>query len=773
MSPTASELTNSVNNRSDARESVVGTFLTGLTVFEVGDGIASGVATHTLGQLGATVVKMRAAVDPSNLSDLPRSRRHAMAVLDDGKQILPASGPLAAIERLRPDIVYVDCTSSFTTSPIEVSEAAELARSGAAPSWVTITPFGLTGPYRDYRGSNLIGLAAGGLLASCQAGNRPAPLAGHLALGATGLVSALAGLHGLDTSLVSDCPIHVDVSMQEAVAAAGSLQELGHALMNCPGLAASSRYSAPSGVFPCLDGSIRLTVIDDHQWRALCAAMGDPAWAAEIHTLSHRGEQKELIDHEVSRWTALQQKEPCVGDLQTRGVPATVENSIADLVTSTQVGARSFLRPVVVDGSIGQTPRIPVQPTSWDPPDRPSRPEHHLRDLGVVELTHYIAGPVAGSILGAMGASVVRVEDPTRPCLYRREGPFADGRPGLERGAYYAIANTCKRSLSADPASGEGQRQIKQLLRSADVVIENVGTRRARALGVDVQPSSTPDELIARISVFGRTGPMADYRGYATNVHGYSGLIAASAEVAGQPFRLASALGDLLTSYTAALLISAWWIGPQASRRGILDIAMYEVLAYQLAELISAQTSGQADPGIQDEDELNAVFATADHRWIAVTIQLGREIELIQAVLQFAEHGGVDGRVGSHAPSLPAEALDELARAFRMQSATWWTEQLQGLGVPAFPVLTAGDLINDRHLAGRGFFQEILHDELGRRRVVGLPWCFADRARPPVSGPPILGDFEDRTSGAGARPPDSPRSARVPESPLQRTRNKT
>ena len=116
-----------------------------------------------------------------------------------------------------------------------------------------------------------------------------------------------------------------------------------------------------------------------------------------------------------------------------------------------------------------------------------------LRDLWVLEASRVLAVPLAGALLGALGARVSKLEDLPRLDMYRRRGPYVGGEVGPERSAYFALMNHSKASEAFDVDGGSSC--LDGLVASVDVVIENLGPKRATALGVaaSVAPSAHPE----------------------------------------------------------------------------------------------------------------------------------------------------------------------------------------------------------------------------------------------------------------------------------------
>ena len=727
--------------------------LEGIRVVELGAGLAGSSCGAILRALGATVTKLATGSrqSPAFEPSLPGAAGGRVsilcALLDRDKMVRDGALDLSVCAEA--DIVLCDRIADHAGLPTDRAAYAELVTRHNRNVWVTLTAFGLTGPYTSYLGCELVSSAAGGLAATIarRSGERPSLLPGFQAMLATGQVAALATLHGLDRRRETNHAVHIDVSAQEAVAMVGALPECAHAIYRCPGQAGSGRYVAPSGLFRCRDGFVRITAPDDHQWAGVVRALGDAEWTRGLERREARAEHAQFINRELENWTSARSIGECAEKLQAHGVPATPVNTPDDLLASPQFAARGFVEST----RLGATPvRVPGRPYTWTPSPGEAprdRSSSGLRDLRVAEFAHVLAGPIAGALLGAMGAHVVRFEDLARLDLYRRTGPFAGGIAGKERGAYFAVSNHSKHSLAVD-VEAEPEAAAKLLQRS-DVVLENFGAKRMARLGVAAEACTAvrPEMLVVSISGFGQSGPLADYRAYANNVHAYGGLSHLTRAADGEPIHVGTVLADPLSSVTAATVIAAWALSSHR-RGGVLDLSMAEVVAGKMAEFIAEASVGATHTLPAGSDRFpyapHGFHPTADDRWIAVSVESDEEWRALvdalgrPATLSNPAWATAAGRW--EARRAIESALDAVTRG---TAADQLFHQLQGAGVRACPVWSGADLIQDRHLLARGFFPRIDHPDrdLTEARLVGLAWRFV--GEPPISlrPPPRLGDY--------------------------------
>jgi crotonobetainyl-CoA:carnitine CoA-transferase CaiB-like acyl-CoA transferase len=584
---------------------------------------------------------------------------------------------------------------------------------------VSVSPFGQDGPRSSQLGGELVAQAAGGLLATIEGPDgTPVPAPGYVALKAAGAVTALAALHGLDRRNHTAEAVYVDVSVQEAVACTAALPECAHMLYHCPGRAGSGRYLAPSGLFPCRDGLIRITAVENHQWKGLLAALGDPAWAEGLEERAARIEHAALINEHVTAWSSGLDKEDCAALLQSNGVPSTPVNTPRELFKSSHFKHRG----AVSTTELGGTP-VSVLGHPWvaERGGRATYPRTgRLADLRITELTHVLAGPIIGALLGAMGATVVRLEDPDRLDIYRRTGPFAGGTAGVERGAYFAVANHSKQSVLIDPA--RATRDVALMLEDSDVLIENVGTSRLTRLGADPAVIAESGKLAVRVSGFGMDGPMAGYKVYANNVQAYGGLAGLTTNPDGSPARLGTVIADPLSSVVAATVIAAWALGPARNEGAVVDLSMAEVVASTISEFV---TAASAEGSIDAEGVHRGTYRTADDRWVAIELTESIDWEHLAVAFDVERISGDD-----EIKTLAAAALgDQIA------------ERLADNDVRSALVQRAEELVGDPHLTARNFFPEIDHPDPDIRiaRLVGLPWRFVGEGPITLAPPPALG----------------------------------
>lgn len=721
-----------------------GGLLTGLTVLELGDGIAGAVAAAQLASMGATVHKVvgehRAVLDHE--PRVPGDGALVVAVLDRVKTVHRVAGRELLDDLVAASSVVIDDRVDGIGDPDRHVE--EVTRRNRAV-WVTISPFGLDGPRASQPGGELVALAAGGLLSTVTAegGDVPVTPPGFLAMRATGHVAALAALHGLDRHRATTAPVHVDVSAQEAVVMVGALPECAHVLYRCPGRAGSGRYVAPSGAFRCRDGFVRIAAIENHQWAAMVRVLGAPAWTEGLEDRPARAEHAAFITERVGEWARELDKDTCAAMLQREGVPSTPVNGPDEILASAQFRHRDF---IVEDEVEGVRMCVTAQPWVLDI-EEPSHPAERrpLSELRVAEFTHVLAAPIAGALVGAMGADVVRLEELDRLDLYRRTGPFADGVSGTERGAYFAVANHSKRSVAADGM--DAPTVARRLVDGAHVVLENVGPRRLGKLGVSPAEvrDRDPHVLVTSLSGFGSDGPLAGYRVYANNVQAYGGLAFLSRDRHGELARVGTVLADVLSAVVAAAAMAAWWLGPKRSCGGTLDVSMAEVVATTVDEFVAEASAGSSRT-LPAGCELapfapHDVYRTADDRWLALSVQSDDEWCRVVGSLDVPDLA--PPRWSSAAARFDDRAaLDEiLGRVVGTRLLAELLATLVPAGVRCAEVLDGAALVADAHLRARGFFPRVDHPDpdLDDARLVGLGWRFVGEGPLPLRPPPGLG----------------------------------
>jgi crotonobetainyl-CoA:carnitine CoA-transferase CaiB-like acyl-CoA transferase len=722
------------------------TWLRGVTVVKTSRSVSSSAAGAVLRKLGATVYQLetppaalgtpRAAVDPAS-----RSLRR---VLDLGTELVDGLGS-AALELIQmADLVVHDASPAAPQDSNDLAGYIAAVQELNGRAWVTISPFGLTGPLAGRPAAELTSLAAGGLLAytpHSRDGRRPLRPAGFQASLVAGDVAALAGLHSLSRHLITQVPEHTEISVQEAVIAAGPFFECAHLLFACPGKGGTGRYVAPAGTFDCTDGTVYICALEDHQWAGIQSALGHPAWASSIQSYRDRQCHSVDIDRHLAAWCGTLTKQACADILQAHGVPATTLSTPEDLIRSAQFAARDFYMSANdADGNM-TAPSLPVI-TSIPVQDRPSSPttraspshRRGITGLRILDFSQVLGPPLATSWLGVMGADVIKVEDPGRLETYRRIGPFADGISGVERSAYFAVTNHSKRDLLASLDSLGSD--LRQLVSKADVVIENWTMSRAEHVGLrpDTVFELNPGAIMLSSSGFGRGGPMAQYRAYGHNLHAFSGLVHLTRDEESQPCDIGTPWADPLTAIFIATLIGAAALG-NVENAAHLDLSMAEVMASHLAEFTAGINPGS---GLRGEPSwFEAVYSCAgDDDYLAITIRSDDEWQALGKSL------GVHLDLNRSSAGEPDEQAVRtiLEPALQRSSAATWAEELVGVGVLASPVWAAADLIADEHLITRNFFPTVNHPVLGERRVVAPPWRFVGEGPLAIATTPLLGN---------------------------------
>jgi crotonobetainyl-CoA:carnitine CoA-transferase CaiB-like acyl-CoA transferase len=638
----------------------------------------------------------------------------------------------------RADIVVCDRSGDLPNELItsDIGAYVDAVKQHNRAAWVTISPFGLSGPYRDLLSGDLCDLAAGGALSYTRTapGARPTKLAGRQGPVLIGAVAAVAGLHAHDGAVAAGEPVHMDLSAQEVMVATGPFLECGRLLWNCgdPNLA---NFGTPQGAIPCADGEVLLYVIEDRHWDGLLKAMGHPAWAAPYVDKVLRRAEESVVIAGIAEWSGKLPKSECADVLQRCGVPASPINDPADAMTSEQFRARGFIE--TLDAAPWPGHRMLGFPGTVDridgAADGDSGPVRTLSSLKILDVTHVLGPPLASSWLGSMGAQVVKVEDVNRVELYRRAGPFADGVAGMDRSSFFGSSNFGKSGITLDLRTPDGRAELDHLLEWADVLIENQSANHAAELGL-TDDLALKGTFCLSSSGFGRNGPLRGHRAYGQNLMAYAGLTALSRDEAGRIVTIGTPWADVVTGVLLAATMAAYGV---SSRRDIqrIDVSMAEVVARHIPEYLLAEAAGEVDASDVANDRYpfapHGVYRSADGEWLALSIVGDDDWAAFCALfpthddLRSPEYKTIDDRYANRR-SLDA-LLDTL---FVDEPAAPWFRRLQDAGVRAAPVWNAADLIVDPHLAARGYFVAQVHGDAGVRKIAGLPWRRVDE--PPL-----------------------------------------
>jgi crotonobetainyl-CoA:carnitine CoA-transferase CaiB-like acyl-CoA transferase len=735
-------------------------FLTGMRVLELGDGVAGASGTSVLWALGADVT---AVVDPSSAHrhGRPHVERDGEAtsllsiILDWGKRLLTVDGRdqleglLSARDGNGFDLVVVDRVRGARGALAglgDIDAYIEFVERHAQSAWLTISAFGLTGERSADVATELTVAAAAGMLAVArdERSGQPLKLAGQQSLLNTGQAAALAACHAFDLAR-GDGPVHLDLSAVEATIATGPTLEVGNLMLDTRSPGGARRYGAPASFYTCTDGLIRISAMEDHQWQGVVEAMGSPTWTERFATVEARVEGADVIDEHVAAWTGGRSKVDAEAALQARGVPATALSSPTELLGSPQLAHREALDLLPVDGMRARAVGLPFRVVGGgvDAADDHEPRRRSLRGLRMLEAGRVLAVPLAGSILGALGAEVTKLEDLPRLDMYRRRGPYIDGEAGTERGAYFALVNHSKQSAAFD-VDGDRAR-LDALLEQSDVVLENLGSKRASALGLGAASASARhgDLLAISSSGFGLDGPHSAYRAYAYNLQASCGLGFLTRSEANEPAEIDIAWADLISAYALATIIAAWTVGPSGNRGIGLDFAMSDLVVAHFNEFIAAASVGRdRDDEVDRANELSpfaphGVYRTEDG-WLALAVAGDDEFGRLVSVLD-DERLATPAFATAAARSESRRALDAcVGEAVRTSVARDLARELRGVGVPAEQVMSAADLLADPQLAGREFLSPVEHPVWGRRRLVGIPWRPYGGPALALAPPPLL-----------------------------------
>ena len=767
--------------------------LDGIRVVEMGQMVAAPWTAKLIADLGAEVIK----VEPPG-GDRAR-RRGPLPQGETGPD--PMGGLFAAINTNKRSVTAdLSCTEGRSTldrlladadlfvHDLAPDTAEECGLAAAAlrarhPSLVTlsITPFGQSGPYANWRAEELQVVHGGGwgwLTPGCVADPELAPLKphGHQAAFQSGFAAACASLAAVDRAQRTGHGEHIDFAQMSYVV--GMLEAAfiiwSYTADNPSRLGA--RILNPWGIFPTSDGHIFLVCVEADQWERLKDFMDRPDWADMdlFETLEGRFENEDLLRLWLGEWIAAQPAMELFHRGQAERLAFAPVNTVAQMAADPHLAARDFL--VTYDqpglGSItvpgapsrlakpwwsirrpaprlgehngtrfdGSTNSVPAQAAS-KPTDRP------LDGITVADFSWVWAGPYCTVQLAHLGATVIKIESSARPDLGRRlPTQSVHHEPTLDTNGYFNQYGQGKKSIAIDMGTAEGRSLAKRLALQCDLVVSNyaTGVMDAWGLGYEALSAERPDVIVGAISGYGHHGPYKSYMGYGPTTGPLSGLASMTGYPGSAADELGVSLGDPAAGIATAFALVAALVARRRTGEGqFIDTSMWEATTACTAEgWMEWVLSGSQPSPMGNWDPLwsphNLYRCAGDDDWVAICCTDENEWAALARVVGIDSS---DERFAMAADRKSSEVeLDKLIGAWTRERDQWdVTELLQEAGVPALPSLSSRSLEQNPHLAARGLIERLHHPVVGQTSHVGIPWLLTDGTNGVRSPAPTLG----------------------------------
>jgi crotonobetainyl-CoA:carnitine CoA-transferase CaiB-like acyl-CoA transferase len=363
-----------------------------------------------------------------------------------------------------------------------------------------------------------------------------------------------------------------------------------------------------------------------------------------------------------------------------------------------------------------------------------------LNGLRVVDLSRFISGPYCAMMLGDMGAEVLKIEKPGTGEQVRSYSP------GIGETSLYAMMfNRNKKSLPIDVRKPQGQALLRELIATADVLVENFRPGTMEKMGCDWETLSAlnPRLVMARISGFGQTGPYMDRPCFDVIAQAMSGLMDMTGEPDGPPTVIGTYLCDYVTAqYTTIGILGALQARERTGRGQVVDVALLDsAVSMLLTAIPERKLLGERMTRRGNRDRYGpptASYRSADGDWIYIVA--GTMFHRFAAaigrpeLLQDPRYATFAARI-EHTAEVEALAAEWIGA----RSTKDVLDTLAASDLPCAKVSSIDDVIADPQLAHRGQIVDVEHPGIGAVPMQGVTIQLSDTPLRIESGIPSLG----------------------------------
>jgi crotonobetainyl-CoA:carnitine CoA-transferase CaiB-like acyl-CoA transferase len=368
-----------------------------------------------------------------------------------------------------------------------------------------------------------------------------------------------------------------------------------------------------------------------------------------------------------------------------------------------------------------------------------------LSGMRVIDIGTMVAGPVAATLLADLGADVIKIEQPRGGDALRHIGPSVEGES-----LWWNVEGRNKKSVTLDLHHPEGQRILKELVKHADVLVENFrpGILDKWNLSWKHLEQVNPRLVMLSVSGYGQTGPYANRAGYDRIALAMGGTLNATGYPDRAPVKLGTAMADYSTAVLGAFgtMVALYHRDARGGTGQQIDLSLYEtvfrftdvmVTAYEKLGLPRERTGNlhfAAAPGDH--------FETCDGRYIVFTVSNDRMFaRLCEAIPVLVG----DERFSSHAKrTASVQEVNEVVAAWiKSLPVLEVCRILEEKGLAFSLIYSIEDIVADPHYQARGSIATVEHPQIGTLKMPAVQPRFSGTPSPEIRPAPALGAHTD------------------------------
>lgn len=364
-----------------------------------------------------------------------------------------------------------------------------------------------------------------------------------------------------------------------------------------------------------------------------------------------------------------------------------------------------------------------------------------LAHIRVLDLTQTLAGPLATTILGDLGANVIKVERPGFGDQTRHFAPFKNGESH-----YFLSVNRNKKSIELDLKSDIGKQALRNLIKESDVLVENFRPGVLEKLGFNKQAieSINPHMITCSISAFGSTGPYAKEAGYDIMVQALSGVMSVTGDN-GVPLRSGLPIGDIIGGLFGTISILGAIVEKEKTNKGLhIDISLLDNLVSLLGYYAGKYfTTGEIAAPVGSHHPFIVPYGTyeaADGYLVLAVYTEDFWDKFVKAMGK--EEWATDKRFETNELRVENREIliNKIQNELGKKKVNEWAEVFDEHDIPHAPVLNIKDALNHPQIKNRNLVKNIKHPSYGEFSHVGTPIHYCNAPLDNNAAPPTLGE---------------------------------